>query len=381
MKHPLVAWIALGVTLSALDTAVFAQAEQTAAARLWGSVEFLYMTRKGSGMPPLVTTSPPGSNGVMGTSPKILFGNERVNDDWNPAFRITLGGWLDNQQKVGLFGRFFHLGEETQRFTTSSDASGSPLLARPFYNTDLAVHAEDALIVASPGVRSGTMTDEANSNIFGGDLMLRYNWMHESNLSVDFIGGYQYTRIEDDLSMHSNSVSIGGLYPTGTRMTFDDKFDTHNDFHGIPLGMMLEYVQGPWTISAMGKVGLGVMHQSVSIHGSSSMTPPAGSSTAYPGGVYAQPTNSGNRSSNNFAWMPEVGVTLGYQVTPSCSLTLGYSVMYWSNVVLAGDQIDRGVNGSQLLGGTLSGPVRPAASSNDTSYWVHGLQVGASFRF
>ena len=381
MKQPHVAWITLGVTLCALDSTVFAQAPQKESSRFWGSLEYLYMTRKGSELPPLVTSSPPGNNGVMSTSPDVLFGNEQVNDDWNSGFRITLGGWLDNEQKVGIVGRFFHLGDESQRFSMSSDANGSPLLARPFYNTEPAVDDEDALIITSPGLRNGSISDEAENDIFGGDVMLSYNWKHDDKLRIDFVGGYQFTRIDDDLSMHSSAVQIGGIFPVGTSLAFDDRFDVRNDFHGIPLGLMVEYQHGPWVISALGKIGLGVMHQDVSIHGSSSLTQPGGSPTTHEGGLYAQPTNSGNHSQNEFAWVPEVGITVGYQITPYCCLTLGYSAIYWSNVALAGDQIDRGVNASQLLGGTLTGPARPAASIHDTSYWVHGLQVGATFRF
>jgi len=381
MKHPLVAWITLGLTLSAIDTAVSAQAEQKDAARLWGSLEYLYMTRKGSGLPPLVTSSPPGHNGVMGTSPSILFGNERVNDDWNSGFRVTLGGWIDNEQKVGVIGRFFNLGDESQRFSMSSDAGGTPLLARPFHNADLNVNAEDALIVTSPGLRNGAVSDEASNHIFGGDLMLSYNWMSTENLRIDFVGGYQFTRIDDDLSMHSGMVEMGGVLPPDTRIAIGDKFDVQNDFHGIPVGLMIEFERGPWVISALGKIGLGAMHQSVSIHGSTSVTLPGGGTTTHSGGLFAQPTNSGTHTRNEFAWVPELGFSVGYQITPNCSVTLGYGAMYWSNVALAGNQVDRTVNSSQLMGGTPAGPRRPAASIHDTSYWVHGVQIGATFRF
>lgn len=375
MKHPLIASITAGATLGMLVSTAAAQTQD--ASRFWGSLEFLYMTRKGSDLPPLVTSSPPGSKGVLDTSPDILSGNEEVNDDWDPAFRVTLGGWLDQDHKIGLFGRFFHLGEQSQHFSMSSAANGTPLLARPFFNP--ALNAEDSLLVAVPEVRSGTVTDDASNHIYGGDLMLSYNWIRHENLRVDLIGGYQYTRIQDDLSMHSNTVELaGGSFPVGTMFSFRDKFSVGNDFNGIPLGLMIEFQRGPWVISALGKVGLGAMHQNVSIQGSSSLS---SNPTSYEGGVFAQPTNIGSHSRNEFTWVPELGISLGYQVTPNCRLTLGYSAMYWSNVALAGDQVDRVVNTTQLLGGSLSGPARPAASIHDTSYWIHGLQCGGTWCF
>jgi hypothetical protein len=212
---------------------------------------------------------------------------------------------------------------------------------------------------------------------------MSYNWMRKENVRVDLVGGYQFSRIEDDLSMHSRTVQVdpAGLLPVGTSFAFDDRFDVRNDFHGIPVGLMVEFERGPWVISTLGKIGLGAMHQSVSIRGSSSSTLPGNDSTTYQGGLFAQPTNSGTHTRNEFAWVPELGFSVGYQFTPYCCVTLGYSMMYWSHVALAGDQVDRAVNGSQLLGGTLSGPAQPAASIHDSGYWVHGVQVGATFRF
>ena len=42
--------------------------------------------------------------------------------------------------------------------------------------------------------------------------------------------------------------------------------------------------------------------------------------------------------------MPELGVTLGYQLNPCWRATLGYTFIYWSRVARAGDQIDRDIN-------------------------------------
>ena len=51
--------------------------------------------------------------------------------------------------------------------------------------------------------------------------------------------------------------------------------------------------------------------------------------------------------SNDFAVVPQLGVTLGDRVTPRLSLTLGYTFFYWSVVARPGEQIGlRGPFGS-----------------------------------
>lgn len=64
---------------------------------------------------------------------------------------------------------------------------------------------------------------------------------------------------------------------------------------------------------------------------------------------------------------------------------VGYSLLYWSDVVRPGDQIDRGINTTQLptLGGqgTLTGPRRPAFSFQDSDFWAQGINFGVQLRF
>ena len=71
----------------------------------------------------------------------------------------------------------------------------------------------------------------------------------------------------------------------------------------------------------------------------------AGTSTVVPAGFLALPTNSGSPyHRNDFAMVPELGATLGLDLTARLRLTAGYSLIYWSKVVRAGDQVDINVN-------------------------------------
>jgi len=103
-----------------------------------------------------------------------------------------------------------------------------------------------------------------------------------------------------------------------------------------------------------------------------------------PGGVFAQPSNSGHHSRDRFAWIPEVTINLGANVTNNLSLFVGYNFLWISDVVRPGDQIDRAINPSQaaLFGGNqLVGPARPAVPFNETTFWAQGINFGLQLRY
>jgi hypothetical protein len=122
------------------------------------------------------------------------------------------------------------------------------------------------------------------------------------------------------------------------------------------------------------------MHETVLVNGSTTVIEPALAPFTSPGGLLAQGTNSGVRSRNRLAFIPEINVNLGYRVNDQLSLTMGYSFLYFSDVVVAGGQIDRTVNLSQNPG-PIVGPVSPAPLFNTTDYWVQGLSLGMDYHF
>ena len=58
-----------------------------------------------------------------------------------------------------------------------------------------------------------------------------------------------------------------------------------------------------------------------------------------PEGVFAQPANEGRSSATRFAVVPQLQVKLGYDVTSWLRLTVGYDLLYNSEVIRPGDQI------------------------------------------
>src|SRR5262249_46513396 len=98
---------------------------------------------------------------------------------------------------------------------------------------------------------------------------------------------------------------------------------------------------------------------------------------------FAQQTNSGRFTRDEFTVIPEMQLKVGYGLTPSLRTYVSYSLLYWSSVARPGDQVDRVVNPLQnvLLGGTgtLAPPARPAVPFNLSDLWAQGVSLGVEW--
>ena len=92
---------------------------------------------------------------------------------------------------------------------------------------------------------------------------------------------------------------------------------------------------------------MGQTHTEVLINGWTTVIS-NGNSVGYSGGQLALPSNMGTHSSQQFSVMPEIGFTLGYDLTPRLKATAGYTLLYWSNVARPGDQIDLNLDQGQF---------------------------------
>ena len=80
------------------------------------------------------------------------------------------------------------------------------------------------------------------------------------------------------------------------------------------------------------------------------------------------------------------GVTLGCQIANNCRIFAGYNVLCWTNVVRAGEQINRNVNGTFIPDPTTGtsagvGAAQPVFKHHESSFWVHGWSLGAEWRW
>ena len=98
------------------------------------------------------------------------------------------------------------------------------------------------------------------------------------------------------------------------------------------------------------------------IDGSTTIQEPTQAAATSPGGFLALPSNIGHYAHNDLAVVPEVGLTLGYDITCRLKFTMGYSFLYWSKVARPGDQINTNINSTQFAPGTLAGLAVAAAA-------------------
>jgi hypothetical protein len=170
--------------------------------------------------------------------------------------------------------------------------------------------------------------------------------------------GYRFYELDESLSINEQLISQVVGEPGSFNIT--DKFNTLNQFNGPEFGVQWRGRRGFWSLDLLMRMAMGINHQTVTISGSSAVTD-NGNTTTYATGVLAQRTNIGEYDRDRFAVVPELGATLGYQLTQCWKLNLGYSFIYWSSVVRPGDQIDTDVN-PNLFAPELTpftGPLRP----------------------
>jgi hypothetical protein len=365
--------------------------------RFWVSAEYLLWQVKNQRIPPLVTTSPPGTpQSAAGVLPAAttLFPPENGSffDGLRSGGRFTFGMWFCEDQCLGIESSSFFLG---QRNTSSDYSSGGiPILARPFTNVPTSLIAplpgQLSELVAYPGVVSGIVSVRTSSQLYGTELDLRSNLWRGCCWRLDLLGGFRYVGLKESLDITENLIEAANGFNPGGPVMVHDSFQTTNNFYGGQIGLDMGFKRGRWSLDLLGKIAIGDMHESVRIEGSTAFP---GLATSAPGGFLALPSNIGSFDRNRLAFVPEGGIKLGFQATQHCRLFVGYSFLYLSDVVRPGDQIDTRVDLRQVpvasfatgggpVPGVLMPPaVLPANPMKRSDFWAQGVNFGVEFKF
>ncbi len=328
--------------------------------RLWVRGDYLLWWMPGFHVPALVTTSPAGTPmaqaGILGQpGTSILFGNAAIDGGASSGGRVVLGCWLTPCHQFGIEGSYLGIGSLASHY--DADSSTVPILARPFYNIESGSQGQDAEIVSYPDVLSGSIAVRGTSGLQAIEALSRTRLLEACDLYVDFLLGYRYGQLQDTLEISelTTSLSRQSLIPVGTTFQVFDGFDTQNQFNGGVAGVEFQERYCGWSVNILMKLALGSTHSQVAIDGSTTTAVPGTRAVTYAGGVLAQPTNIGVYEQDFFTAMPELGITVGYDITCRLRVTCGYTILYWSKVVRPGDQIDTELNPSQFPPGTLAG--------------------------
>ncbi len=352
---------------------------------LWFEAEYLLWWVKGNPLPPLVTTSPqntlPEQAGVLGEpGTRVLFGGQGVDDHVRSGLRTTLGvrlgHWFDAWMDTELVGDFLWLGDGQHSGDSFNSSSGSPILARPFF--DVVTGQQNSQLVAFPGIVAGQIRTETSSDLINTGLLMRRMWRRGPKGRIDWLVGYRYMRLQEELLIGEQleARDPAGNVPIGTLIDVGDRFATWNEFHGVDLGLQYWTRRGPWTAELTTKLAIGGVSRFVDVEGYTVVDPPGDFPTVYSGGLLALPSNMGRHHSTQFSMLPELRIKLRRRLTHSCILTLGYNLTLLGHVLRTGDQLDLAVNTTQLSGGALIGSARPRVPFRDQTLWVQGFNIG-----
>lgn len=341
--------------------------------RWYVGAEYLAWDIKPDATPALVTTGVSNVNNLVpgalsGTSTMVLFGGD-VETDTQSGARFRAGIWFNPEHTLGLEASYFFLNQENVSSTFAT--GGTPLLAVPFFNPNTGL--EDRVLLASPGVSSGSAQVDFDTEMWGTDVNFRTNFMMGPNSFIDFLAGFRSAGLEESLNLFTNSTVTATNALTQTW----DRFSTRNQFYGGQIGAHAEFRRGRWALELTGKLGIGNTYQSVSTLGNTITNDGMGNVTNTVGGIFTQQSNIVHLSRNDFTLMPEVGLKVGFQLREGIRATVGYNFLYWSSVVRPGDHIDRNVNFNQAT----TGPQQPTIQFNDSDFWAQGLSTGLELRW
>jgi hypothetical protein len=349
----------------------------SAAHRFWVDADYQQRWTKGNPLPPLVTSSPAGTpRSAAGVLPgaQVLFGGSDADNEGRHGARLGFGFWLHDDQRSALEASADWVGDNGGTgFSASSN--GATFLARPF--VDATSLAPSALLVAAPGLLSGSVSVNTFTQMLSVSGGVRRNWHRTQHWRIDAVGGYRYFQCRETLKVRQSSVVLGGPFPVGTTIAGADDFNAKNDFHGVETGIAAAWNQGKWSGEVTGKVGLGVVRETSDINGDTSV---AGGAPMI-GDLLALSSNIGRRTNTAFAALPELRLAGGYALSRQVRLTLGYTVRYLSDALRTSGQIDQTVNTGLLPPGVPGGPARPQPEMRSSGLWSHGLNAGITFHF
>jgi hypothetical protein len=359
---------------------------------VWFRADYLLWWTTGARLPPLVTTSPPGTAfndagvlGVPGTT--VLFGDQVVDGDARSGFRTTLGVWLDEWQHWAFEFDYFSPGGRSASFNETSN--GDPILSRPFF--DVHANGQSASIAAYPGIATGTVTANASDYFQSFGLSVSHclcdyraraplnpeslpsDLPFVSSFRLDLLGAFRYYGLTDSVTVGENLVFANYLGLQNVNVVSLDSFRAENGFFGGEIGLRSQMNRGRWSLEVLGKLALGNNHRLVNIRGATAITPPGQPTSLFGFGSLATSSNIGEYTQDAFTVIPALGVELGYRWNFHWRTYFGYELIYWNQVARAGDQIDLNLDQS----GTGLSPVFP---NRTTSFLTQGLSFGVEFR-
>ena len=323
--------------------------------------EYLLWFVRAQDTPPLLSTSSPQYNGILGTGDsRVIYGNQAVSDTLHSGARFSAAYRLSNLWTAE--GNVWFLPRNAGEFVATSNQY--PVLARPFF--DVNNNRNSAQLIAAPNLATGAATINYDTSLWGAEANLRRAFLCGPCSHIDLLVGFrnfnlgETLQITEQFARTANSNTGIGV-PTALSGTVVDRFRTENHFYGVNLGLAGELRRGWWFVQGRAAVGLGSIYQSAQIDGSQTINTTTGTQVV-PGGLLALPgANIGSYNQTKFGVIPEVGLTLGLYLTPNLRFGVGYNFMYVNSVIRPSGLIDPGLDVRRIPNFPVT-PTPPAVS-------------------
>jgi hypothetical protein len=395
--------------------------------QFWASAELLSWRTTGMEIPPLVTGNPIGTPideaGIIGApTTRIVLGNGAILGGNRPGYRLAVGGWLTCN--VGMEIDYFGFSTESANYLYG--ANSNQIIGRPFINlAPLPAGSDpryDTQLVTYPGIVTGEVKVSASSRLQGFGTRFIFNPLRNccsqclscsscdgcdgcgscdgtlepgcglesgcdggcqsaccptprcNSCDFAFSLGYRHLQLTESLQIREQLIAPD-------QFDLYDRFSTESRFDGLELGFAWTCQYLCFCLDTYGRLAVGRNDNNVRIAGQTTDNS-SGVPITRTGGILAQSSNIGNYNQDVASAMVQLGFNGSTHVANGVSLTLGYSVLYWSNVVQAGPQVSPYVNPGLFPPQTAPLGTVGARPTHALSDFVgHGINLGLVYAF
>ena len=344
----------------------------------------------GEGLPAEFT----GSLSDPGT--QSLIGGHDMNFGAFSGLRLR-GGVSDEPLTLELGGHV--LERRSGGGDVSGDSQGFPFIAQTFF--DVVANQENSYFISVPIFSSGAVVVADQLKFFGAEANIRIDlggngyWNWAGFVGHRFLGLNENLRIDQAITSFATTIDEVSVFFQGQpifaggQLVINDEFRCANRFFGGQVGSVTTWqVCDNLELAFRGSLGFGVTQQLVEIKGFTTLHPdstdPDQTVRSVAGGIYAQPSNMGRYFRSEFSFISEGEVNFRYRLSPTWTASLGYSLLFWSNVVRPGEQFDRRLNRQGVPSDPTFVPNVDATapfSFHQSDFWAQGFNFGLEWRF
>jgi hypothetical protein len=333
--------------------------------------ELLVWWLRSGQLPPIITSGPDGSEGVLGEpGTRIAYGDEKIDTNRHLGMRLILDYPLNDS--LSLRSSFFVVERNSRNFDVKSD--GSLLVARPYLDANTGSPASVVLAGTTPqGIRTGGFDGLSKIELFGEELGLTAPLFIGEQNHLRFLAGAYLLQMRERLDFKG----VSHLPSEASLFGDTDRVRVHDRFYGVQLGLESEHKLGALFLELRGKVAFGPTERVLKLRGEHVEHTPLEREES-PFGFLVLPSNRGTYRDDEWSIVCQFGVNGGYCLADWCRVYLGYTLIRWSNTIRAGDQLDTTLDFDQRAGEPGE---RPRVRLQPDYFWTMGINCGVEIRW